>query len=73
MGLKEFCVIAFAAVLWQNDSLLCYFFLKKLTEQVPDSLHPDSLHSFQNARQVGPWLLPIVPHLQCTTSKILGI
>ena len=28
-------------------------FLKKLTEQGPDSVHPDSLHSFQNACQVG--------------------
>ena len=46
---------------------------KKLTEQVPDSLHPDSSHSFQNARQVNLWLLPTIPHLQDNTSKILGI
>ena len=61
-------MIALAAVLWQNDSLLCQFFLKKLTEQVPDSLH-----SFQNARQVDSGVLPTVPHLQSNTSKILGI
>ena len=48
-------------------------FLKKLTEQVPDSFHSDSLHSFQNARQVDLYLLPTVPHLQCNTSKILRI
>ena len=42
-------------------------------EQVPDSLQTDSLHSFQNARQVCLWLLPTVPHLQCNTSKIQDI
>ena len=31
-------------------------YLKKLTEQVPDSLHP-----FQNARLVGQCLLPSIP------------
>ena len=73
MGLNEFCVNAIAAVLWQNDSLRCQYFLIKLAEQVPDSLHPNPLHSFQNAREVCLWLLPTVPHLQCSTSKILGI
>ena len=66
-------MIALAAVLWQNDGLLCQYVLVKLAGQVPDSLHPDSLHSFQNARQVCLWLLSTVPHLQCNTSKILGI
>ena len=68
MGLNGFCVSALAAALWQNDSPLCKYFLKKLTEQVADSLH-----SFQNDRQVGLLLLPTVPHLQCNTSKIPGI
>ena len=54
----------------QSTTLILFI---KLTEQVPDSLHPDSLHSFQNARQVDLCLLPIVPHLQYHTSKVLDI
>ena len=73
MGLKEFCVIALAAVLWQNNSLLCQYFLIKLTEQVPDFWHPNLLYSFQNARQVGLCLLPIVPDLQYHTWKVLDM
>ena len=51
MDLKEFCVTALAAVLWQTTVYYANFFLK-LTEQVPDCLPPDSLHSFRKARQV---------------------
>ena len=40
---------------------------------MPDSLHPNSLHSFQNCRQVGLCLLPIVPRLQYNISKVLDI
>ena len=43
-------------------------FFKKLTEHVPDSLH-----SFENARQVGLCLLPTAPHLRYNTSKVLGM
>ena len=56
------------AMVKQQSTML--IFLKKLTEQVPDSLHSDSLHSFQNARQVGLLLLPTVLYLQYHTSKI---
>ena len=77
--LKEFgpkrvlCDCSCCRAMTKRQSMLIFF--KKLTEQEPDSLHPDSLHSFQNARQVDLWLLPTVPHLQCNTctSKILGI
>ena len=47
-------MIAFAAVLRQNDSLLYWYLLKNLTVQVPDSLH-----SFQNAVVVVLLLLSI--------------
>ena len=40
---------------------------------MPDFLHPNSLHSFQNARQVGLCLLPIVFHFQYLSSKVLDI
>ena len=58
----------YRAMAKRPSTMLMYTILKRLTKQVPDFLH-----LFQNARQVDLCPPPSVPHLQCNSSKILGI
>ena len=65
----------YCATAKQQSTMLMIF--EKLSEQVPNSLHPDSLtdllYSFQNVCQVGRYLLPAVTNFQCNTLEVLGI